>query len=252
MTMRLILGQTRIRIVNIHTIIHARARIRNRLDPAIEERKPRRIVIPIVHPVVELHLEGSVAVRVRRGVGLDAGHGGALAAVRVEEEVPRSGEAARVGVPVVAEGGDGGRGEELWHEGLGEEVLVGVVGCDLLEGPVGEGGQGVEPRVCADGSAGDAHLLEERRDELVVVCAGAVVDAAEGGEAREEEAHVEFGRLGVDGEVLQRGERGGELGCGRRLEVVVEDDVALRGGEGLEFEVGDDPKGRACPTESPE
>lgn len=67
---------------------------------------------------------------------------------------------------------------------------MGVVGGGLLEGAVGEGGQGVEPGVCGDGAAGDAHLLEERRDELVVVGAGAVVDAAEGGEAREEEAHV--------------------------------------------------------------
>lgn len=44
---------------------------------------------------------------------------------------------------------------------------MGVVGGGLLEGAVGEGGQGVEPGVCGDGAAGDAHLLEEGGEELV-------------------------------------------------------------------------------------
>ena len=58
--------------------------------------------------------------------------------------------------------------------------------------------------------------------------------------------------MGVDGEVLEGGERGGELGCGGRLEVVVEDDVAFGGGEGLEFEVCDDSEGCAGAAEGPE
>ena len=99
--MRLVLRQARIRVINIHAKVLPRARILDRLNPAIQERLPRRVVVSIVCAVVELHLEDCITVRVCGGVGSYLGDSSILAAVEIEHEVPGTRVGASVGLPVI-------------------------------------------------------------------------------------------------------------------------------------------------------
>ena len=128
-----------------------------------------------------------------------------------------------------------------------------IVGCCLLEGTVGKRRERVDPCVGRDlDAAGDASRFEQRRHDLVEVRTRAVVYTAKGREASEEETHVHLHGLRVAREVLKGSEDGCKLGGIGWVDVVLENDVALRGCEGLEFEVGNNAEGSTSAAQTPE